>query len=831
MLITNLMAILCRDEILAGLRRQQIMSRASESPLEKMFRRRPSFKRPPIRDVHSPRLTDDEADQLTSPFLNYSTGYTYAFSQSYNPDKPPAWEVPNINNNFLHISNQEYTQHAAPSIMCRLKHAGSSAFWTVVHLVSWALYTITLRPVKLLGLFLYDAFVGMVYLTRCVGESITDCVYEQIGNYRRSFRRRSFLEIVTMTFLKLVYALASVLRYPVELICRVFRAVNLTLTRRYYEVLAANGRRLNNQAMIKKLRAANKATDLYNHWMLLRKAEQESAQRYEWSGDKYDPNDPNDPDTRFYNLRSRNIASFDTDSEDDEIPKRRKTVRFDTVPSEVVPDNSEFRKMSMAYRIATWLGSTASSVVYYLLYVAHLVVLCVKTPYNFVVGKDDSNYTTPSNSKEEVVLVGRHPRRRMIAGSDDSYDEFNQNLFVGPEPSPVLSRITSFCSTVLYAPCRAFLFLAFAVVDLIRWLHSRTKNVFLWLWENSSSLVGTLFNRRRRWLWWLLPLFLLLLVLLSRQNNDDPFTTLGQRVSEMQDKLTNYAFSFVDSEGVYAKSINSIYDEYWRNGKIGNYGLLTRVSAAASNAWLFVVTIIKTICGLFTAIVTDAVSYVLDFLATTCHLAYSKLPSMPSLNMPSVERTNWSTLYTASTTQMAKYLPSAPNVSSWKSSAVDIATNAEKSFYNFVWSLKAVGASAIAVSQQILLTLFRLIAYPFHLLCDSVPENQGQGVDGRGGGSSKGVIFLDHICAHVIPLLPITRSRVKVVLWNLPSCAFPPNYSSLCSMGKIQRGNHTSDVFSIKAAFFYVFLSTNSNQKGGQLRRNEAHRLKAQTFY
>ncbi|EPB78903.1 Sad1 / UNC-like protein [Ancylostoma ceylanicum] len=482
------------------------MSRASESPLEKMFRRRPSFKRPPIRDVHSPRLTDDEADQLTSPFL-----------QSYNPDKPPAWEVPNINNNFLHISNQEYTQHAAPSIMCRI-------------------------------------FVS----TRCVGESITDCVYEQIGNYRRSFRRRSFLEIVTMTFLKLVYALASVLRYPVELICRVFRAVNLTLTRRYYEVLAANGRRLNNQAMIKKLRAANKATDLYNHWMLLRKAEQESAQRYEWSGDKYDPNDPNDPDTRFYNLRSRNIASFDTDSEDDEIPKRRKTVRFDTVPSEVVPDNSEFRKMSMAYRIATWLGSTASSVVYYLLYVAHLVVLCVKTPYNFVVGKDDSNYTTPSNSKEEVVLVGRHPRRRMIAGSDDSYDEFNQNLFVGPEPSPDEERI---------------------------------------------------------------------------------FMALGK-------------FEFP--------------------------------------CWYFV-------------------QQKLRF-------------EMPSLNMPSVERTNWSTLYTASTTQMAKYLPSAPNVSSWKSSAVDIATNAEKSFYNFVWSLKAVGASAIAVSQQILLTLFRLIAYPFHLLCDSVPE-------------------------------------------------------------------------------------------------------------
>lgn len=28
-----------------------------------------------------------------------------------------------------------------------------------------------------------------------------------------------------------------------------------------------------------------------------------------------------DPDTRFYNLRSRNLTSMDTDSEDDEIPR------------------------------------------------------------------------------------------------------------------------------------------------------------------------------------------------------------------------------------------------------------------------------------------------------------------------------------------------------------------------------------------------------------------------------------------------------------------------------------------------------------------------------
>ncbi|ETN80281.1 hypothetical protein NECAME_02413, partial [Necator americanus] len=302
------------------------MSQASESPLETMYRRRPSFRRPPIRDVHSPRLTEDEADLLTSPFLSkvrvhlifisirmncqgsiplviaktnsalFGTtvlatpmhlGIFRKFlnksslmvcnsllcSQSYNPDKPPAWEVPNINNNLLHITNQENVDYAAPSIMRSLGQAGYNAFRTFFNVVLWVLYTITVRPVKSVGFLLYDTVVAVVYLTRCLGESITGFLYSKIEERRRPFRRRSFFDLVIVTFFKLVYGIASVIRYPVDLICSGFRAINLALTRKYYELLAANGRRLNNQAMIERMRKMNKETAECNHWMMLRKAE------------------------------------------------------------------------------------------------------------------------------------------------------------------------------------------------------------------------------------------------------------------------------------------------------------------------------------------------------------------------------------------------------------------------------------------------------------------------------------------------------------------------------------------------------------------------------
>ncbi|CAI4225619.1 unnamed protein product [Auanema sp. JU1783] len=77
------------------------MRRSSRSPsLERILERRPSFDRPPVRTVNSPRLTENEALMLTSPFLGYRTRYTYAKSSCYNAEETDAWEIPNLANNL-----------------------------------------------------------------------------------------------------------------------------------------------------------------------------------------------------------------------------------------------------------------------------------------------------------------------------------------------------------------------------------------------------------------------------------------------------------------------------------------------------------------------------------------------------------------------------------------------------------------------------------------------------------------------------------------------------------------------------------------------------------
>ncbi|VDK50034.1 unnamed protein product, partial [Cylicostephanus goldi] len=360
--------------------------------------------------------------------------------------------------------------------MRKLGQTVSDAFHAVLNTMLWAFYSVTVRPLKALGLLFYDIVEGAFYLTRNLSESISDCVYEHAGGYRHPYRRRSLYEILVIAMFKLVSGIFSILRWPVDLVAGLYREASLLLTRKYYELLAEKGRKAHTEAVIKKFRAMNKETAEITRWRLMRKAEQESAAKYDWNGGNhnYDDNDPNDPDRRFYNLRSRNLAAFDTDSEDDDVtPRRRKTVRFDTVPSETTYGGSDFRKASMATRIATWLGSMASSVVYYMLSGADFALKCVKAPYRILTGEVDSDYVTPSNSAEEVYLHGRHSHvRRMTAGADEDYEDEDRELYMEPEPSPLLSRFMSFCSTVLYAPCRAFLFITFAVVDLMRWLLS-----------------------------------------------------------------------------------------------------------------------------------------------------------------------------------------------------------------------------------------------------------------------------------------------------------------------------------------------------------------------
>uniref|UniRef100_A0A1I7X915 SUN domain-containing protein n=1 Tax=Heterorhabditis bacteriophora TaxID=37862 RepID=A0A1I7X915_HETBA len=96
------------------------MDRLRRSPsIDRFFHRRQSFTRPPVRNINSPKLTAEEADALTSPFLPYRTRYTYAFSKSYNADLPDSWEVPNLVTNQLEIAspcNESFLLHSSKTL-------------------------------------------------------------------------------------------------------------------------------------------------------------------------------------------------------------------------------------------------------------------------------------------------------------------------------------------------------------------------------------------------------------------------------------------------------------------------------------------------------------------------------------------------------------------------------------------------------------------------------------------------------------------------------------------------------------------------------------------
>ncbi|GMT06905.1 hypothetical protein PENTCL1PPCAC_29079, partial [Pristionchus entomophagus] len=78
------------------------------SPSLDLIDRPPSLYRPPIRSPASPRLSQEEVDELTNPNLPYRTGYTYAFSKSYRSHSidEDDYEVPNMaGTSFYHDSS------------------------------------------------------------------------------------------------------------------------------------------------------------------------------------------------------------------------------------------------------------------------------------------------------------------------------------------------------------------------------------------------------------------------------------------------------------------------------------------------------------------------------------------------------------------------------------------------------------------------------------------------------------------------------------------------------------------------------------------------------
>ncbi|KAK5976921.1 hypothetical protein GCK32_001574 [Trichostrongylus colubriformis] len=623
------------------------MSSATPTPsLEEMYRRRPSFDRPPIRALDSPRLTEEEADQLTSPFLNYSTGYTYAFSQAYNPDKPPAWEVPNIINNHLTIASPEYAPYhfSAPSMLRKTWQTGTGAVWYVISSVLWLLHAVTIRPVKAVGLMLYDFVDWIFYGASNFGEWVSGRAYK-----RRDYKANrayagtpSTLQMISIIFSKFLYSLGRVVRAPVDLISGTFHSFYLALSRMYHMALAKKSRHVVRENAMKRLYEPSEQYS-YSSSRYQGQSKYQDKQEEEYDSDFIDDEEESDepgPSSGYgadhhekpYYLRSRAINA--EDSEDDTPSVRmRKNVRFDMSSHGTGQGYSAGHapKVPKARRIATWLGSAASSMVYYTQNGVNSVISCVRKPFDAI--SETYSYYTGSESSPKTNLSPL----RLRSGNRYSYQPMNKysnesyrGVYDDDSSSWFNPELKSLASKILYAPCRAFLFVAFAAADLCRWLFTRVPAAFVWLWETGTGIVTSVFSRRRRWMWWLLPLVILLLLLLSRRGANDRLIILGHDVSDLHEKVSNYAYSLVDSNRVYAKSLNSIYDEYWRSGKESSYSLLTRITSTISNGFLLITTVFKTAVDLLATSLRDLTTFVIDFFANTGHDTYKRLPTVAS---------------------------------------------------------------------------------------------------------------------------------------------------------------------------------------------------------
>ncbi|VDM52131.1 unnamed protein product [Angiostrongylus costaricensis] len=619
--------------------------------LEEMYRKRPSFTRPPVRAVNSPRLTDEEADQLTSPFLNYSTGYTYAFSQAYNPDRPPAWEVPNINNNLLHIESPEYVPYhfSAPSLLCK---NGMAVIGMVRNAVFWLLHLITIRLMKGLGLLFYN--------------------------------------IIESTFCLM------------DLTINAFRKFQGALKRSYYERLEEKANEINKRAVLSKIEEI-KRLEVEARRFLAEVQTRRAARARGELVDDYDGGQGSNHESgnNRYNLRRRMVTA-DTDSEDD-ISRNKENASFG-LSKGLLPLSGKSQHHG-TYRIATWLGSTASSSVYYMLYVVHLLTVSVKKSYDGM--HRVLSYFVPtillSTARASPILrskAGRrgalHSRVTYLTRSTVSFDEKPSEQTV----SPIVAQFKSLCFSILYTPSRAFLFIVFAGADLLRWMYSR----------------------RHRWVWWLLPFFLLFLFFYYGTNHG--VTILGRdgKLSELQEKVSNYAQSFVDPDAVHAKSLNSIYDEYWRSGKLYRHSIIWRITTVASNSYFFLVNVFESTFSLIYASVRGLLSFILDFFAVYGREAYSLLTTVPLLSFPNLSEA-------LSTTQMLHYFTNATDLAPWKSSGVFAST--EQHFYKIFTLFSNVGTMLLTGLSDLFFmlsngvyTLFILIENSFHRTLVAVVDQQ-----------------------------------------------------------------------------------------------------------
>uniref|UniRef100_A0A1I7V3M8 SUN domain-containing protein n=1 Tax=Caenorhabditis tropicalis TaxID=1561998 RepID=A0A1I7V3M8_9PELO len=116
---------------------------------------------PPIRNVRSPRLTEEELDALTSS-LPYKTNYTYA-ERLYYPDHTVSdWEVPNLAGGMTsELSEQQH--FSAASLGKQLFYLIRFPIFFIIHLITYifeaAWNIIRLLPVTIWDYILY--FIGI----------------------------------------------------------------------------------------------------------------------------------------------------------------------------------------------------------------------------------------------------------------------------------------------------------------------------------------------------------------------------------------------------------------------------------------------------------------------------------------------------------------------------------------------------------------------------------------------------------------------------------------------------------------------------------------------
>uniref|UniRef100_A0A0K0DPP0 SUN domain-containing protein n=1 Tax=Angiostrongylus cantonensis TaxID=6313 RepID=A0A0K0DPP0_ANGCA len=226
--------------------------------------------------------------------------------------------------------------------------------------------------------------------------------------------------------------------------------------------------------------------------------------------------------------------------------------------------------------------------------------------------------------------------------------------------------------------------------------------------------------RRHRWVWWLLPFFLLFLFF--RYGTNHGVTILGRDVSELQEKVNKYAQSFVDPDAVYAKSLNSIYDEYWRSGKLYRHSIIWRITTAASNSYFFLVNVFRSIFGFLYASVRGLLSFILDFFAVCGREAYSLLPTVSLLSFPNLSEA-------LSTTQMLQYFTNATGLASWKSCGVF--TSTEQHYYKIFTLFSNIGTMLLTGLSDLFFMLsnavyamFILIENSFHRTLVAVVDQQ-----------------------------------------------------------------------------------------------------------